>query len=125
MMAPTIPAILVVEDEPDILMILRRILRDVTSEYDIIAVPHARTALKQLALQDCALVITDYAMPDMTGLDLAQHIQRMAPQTPVVMITAYANPELLHAAKAAGVVYVLYKPFSVGELEQVLRTYLP
>ncbi len=125
MMAQSIPAILVVEDEPDILMILRRILRDVTSDYDIIAVPQARTAMKQLALQDCALVITDYAMPDMTGLDLAQHIQRTAPQTPVVMITAYANPELLNAAKAAGVAYVLYKPFSVDELEQVLRRYLP
>src|SRR3712207_1229101 len=88
------PAILVVEDEPDILIVLRRILRDVTVGHDIVAVPDGTTALQHMERQHFALVITDYMMPDVNGLDLARSVRQQSPDTPVVMVTAYATAEL-------------------------------
>ena len=115
------PAILVVEDERDILIVLRRILRDLTTDNDIVAAPDAETALDQLARQPFALVITDYVMPEMSGLDLARRVRDRSPDTMVVMITAYGTDELERAADQAGVAVVLRKPFVVSRLEDAVR----
>ena len=62
------PAIVLVEDEPDILSILHRLMRDLTGGYDIVTVSSGIDALAQIALRTVPLVITDYNMPGMNGL---------------------------------------------------------
>ncbi|GAC1651853.1 MAG: response regulator [Herpetosiphon sp.] len=121
MMAQIHHRILVVDDEPDVLVILRRIVRDCTSDYDVVAVTNAAAAVQYLAQHPCALVITDYAMPSMTGLDLALHIGRTTPQTPVILITAYGNETLRQATAQAHVAVVLHKPFEVSELVAAIQ----
>ena len=118
------PAILVVEDEPDVLIVLRRILRDVTIGHDIIAVPDGATAIEQLERQRFALVITDYLMPEVSGIELARFVRARSPETAVVMVTAYATSEVEQAATEAGVQVVLRKPFVVGKLEDAVRVAL-
>jgi two-component system, response regulator, stage 0 sporulation protein F len=118
------PAILLVEDERDILIVLRRILRDLTTEHDIVAVPDAPSALAALDKQPFALVITDYVMPEMSGLELARAVRARSPKTAIIMVTAYATPEIERNAHAAGVEAVLRKPFLVGRLEEVVRAAL-
>ena len=115
------PAILVVEDERDILVVLRRILRDLTTDNDIIAVPDAETALEHLDRQPFALIITDYVMPGMSGLELARRVRERSRDTTVVMITAYGTAALEQAAVEAGVEALLRKPFVVGKLEEEVR----
>ncbi len=115
------PAILVVEDERDILVVLRRILRDLTTDNDIVAVPDAETALEHLDRQPFALIITDYVMPGMSGLELARQVRERSRDTTVVMITAYGTATLEQAAVEAGVEALLRKPFVVGKLEEVVR----
>jgi CheY-like chemotaxis protein len=57
------PAVVLVEDEPDILIILHRLMRDLTRGYDIVTVSSGAEALAQIALRPVPLVITDYNMP--------------------------------------------------------------
>jgi CheY-like chemotaxis protein len=117
------PAIIVVEDAPDILVVLRRVLHDLQLEYDIITVNNGQSALAQAALHPCALLITDYMLSGINGLELAREfIERW--HSPVIMITAYATPALREAAKAAGIERFLSKPFMVDDLEAAVFSVL-
>ncbi|MCS6889567.1 response regulator [Chloroflexus sp.] len=118
------PAIILVEDEPDILIILHRLMRDLTGGYDIITVNSGADALAQIALRRVPLVITDYNMPGMNGLQLAAAIKETSPDTSVVMITAYATPELEKRAREQRIDYYLPKPFPLDRLEQIVRDVL-
>lgn len=118
------PAIILVEDEPDILIILHRLMRDLTGGYDILTVNGGAEALAQLELRPVPLVITDYNMPGMNGLQLAAAVKETSPDTRVVMITAYATPELERRAREQRVDYYLPKPFPLDRLEQIVKDVL-
>src|SRR5258707_957372 len=62
------------------------------------------------------LVITDYDMPVMPGDKLAQAINVLAPNIPVLMVTGLIESELPSGGSMAGVAWLLHKPFSSGEL---------
>lgn len=119
--APRNPAIVLVEDEPDILSILHRLMRDLTGGYDIVMVSSGIDALAQIALRRVPLVITDYNMPGMNGLQLTAAIKEVSPDTRVVLITAYATPELEKRAREQRVDHWLPKPFPLDRLEQIVR----
>lgn len=122
-MPGSIPAIIVVEDSPDILIVLRRVLRDLVLEYDIITVDNARSALAQATHHTCALLITDYMLNGMNGLELAREcIARYGSK--VIMISAYATPELRAGAQAAGIDVFMAKPFQVDDLEAAVKRLL-
>ncbi|HEU5014848.1 MAG TPA: response regulator [Roseiflexaceae bacterium] len=118
------PAIILVEDEPDILIILHRLMRDLTGGYDIVTVNSGAEALAQIALRPVPLVITDYNMPGMNGLQLTASVKESSPDTRVVLITAYATPELEKRAREQRVDYYLPKPFPLDRLEQIVRDVL-
>jgi len=68
------PAIILVEDEPDILIILHRLMRDLTGGYDIVTVNGGAEALAQIALRPVPLVITDYNMPGMNAAEILREL---------------------------------------------------
>ena len=72
------------------------------------------------------LVITDFLMPGMDGLELARLIKERARHTPVVLVTAHwERLSQLQQARLRHVDAVLEKPFSLEELNEVLRTVFP
>lgn len=118
------PAIILVEDEPDILIILHRLMRDLTGGYDIVTVNGGAEALAQIAMRRVPLLITDYNMPGMNGLQLTSAVKESSPSTRVVLITAYATPELEKRAREHRVDHYLPKPFPLDRLEQIVREVL-
>ena len=78
-------------------------------------------ALEQLAEHSIALVLTDYNMPEMNGIDLAVAIKSRAPQVRVVLITAFATADLERRAREVGVDYFLPKPFQLDQVEQIVN----
>jgi len=72
----------------------------------------------------CALVVTDMRMGDGDGLQLMQGIRQMAPETPVIFLTAYGNVnEAVHAIKEGACDY-LVKPVSSEQLKKAVRRIL-
>jgi len=118
------PAVVLVEDEPAILMILRRVLRDVVGSHDIILVEGGAEALEQLALRPVPVLITDYRMPGMDGMQLTRAIKAAWPATRIIMITADLAADVQVLALAAGVAYFLVKPFPVEDLRRIVRSAL-
>lgn len=116
------PAIIIVDDEQDVLAILQRLLRQFVSDHEILVASNATQALSQMDQRRVDLVITDYSMNGMNGLQLADEIKLRAPLTNVVMITAFGTPLLAQIATRERVDYVLNKPFSLDSLEHVVHT---
>jgi len=116
------PAIIIVDDAADIRRLVQRLLHDLTRDFDLIAVDSAAKALEQLERRTVPLLITEYAMPGMNGLDLIRLVKLTAPATTIIMISAYASAELHARALSAGADHFLAKPFPLSQLaEPALR----
>ncbi len=119
--AALMPAIVLVDDEPDVRIVLRRLLMSISDGYELVAVGSGAAVLPVLAERSVPLLITDYNMPGMNGLELAQKVKAAAPTTMVVMTSAFATPEIRKRAQAAGADYFIPKPFVFEQLEAIVR----
>ena len=113
-MNPTLPPVLVVDDEKNMRRSLQTMLTD--EGYEVRTVESAEEALSLLAGGEFLLVITDARLGGMTGYELLGRIRHRWPDLPTLMLTAYATPKLAVEAIQAGAVDYLAKPFAPEEL---------
>ncbi len=106
--------ILVVDDAPETLEVLRRNLSD--RGYQVYTAPDVGQALRILESEAIDLVITDYRMPHVDGLDLVRHVRENLKDSEVVMITGYASIGGAVEAVKHGAEDYLAKPFTDEEL---------
>jgi CheY-like chemotaxis protein len=118
------PAVLVVDDDPTVVILLHRVLRDLEIGHDIITTSDSRDVLAQIGARPVPLVIADYSMPGMDGLQLTTAIKARDNNTRVALITAYATPALAQQATAHFVDYYLPKPFALEAFEQIVQSAL-
>jgi signal transduction histidine kinase len=105
--------VLVVDDDPLVLMTTAEMISDLGHEViEASSAKHALEVLQQGALVD--LVITDHAMPEMTGAHLAHKIRELWPGVPVLLATGYADGALVASLDLPR----LDKPYSRTDLEQ-------
>ncbi len=104
----TVPAnILIVDDEPNILRALARLL----DKYEIFSAESGDEALSLAENQSFDLVITDYRMPGMNGIDFLILFKRLQPNAIRVVLTGFANLEAAqHAINEAQVFRFINKP---------------
>ncbi|MEA1933123.1 MAG: response regulator [Thermodesulfobacteriota bacterium] len=102
--------ILVVDDELDMLMLLRMIMEDNT-DYEVDTTNNPSEALKMVMENDYDLVISDLKMPGMDGLELFDEVKEMDPDLPLIIITAYGSLETSDEAIKKGVADFITKPF--------------
>lgn len=106
--------ILIVDEDPNMLELLRRHLS--AQGYEVVSATGVSTATQVLAARPIGLVITTLKMPEGSGPDLIRHIRRNFKHTEVMIVTGSAAiREALVAAKAGGAEY-LVKPFTEEEL---------
>jgi len=106
--------ILVVDDEPNYLVVLSELLRD--EGFEVYTAPGTDDAIDIVKEVDLDLVITDMQMPGKDGSILMQEVKHYDDNIPVVIITAYAEVEKAVSAMQAGAFSYLAKPFSNDEL---------
>ncbi|HEV2297328.1 MAG TPA: sigma-54 dependent transcriptional regulator [Candidatus Acidoferrales bacterium] len=113
------PAILIVEDEAK----LRRLLELNLGEegFTTHAAGDAESGLKLLASEKIDLVVTDFRLPGMNGLEFLQAAKRVNAAVPVVMMTAYGSVESAVEAMRMGASDYVLKPFSLAEMVLVIR----
>jgi CheY-like chemotaxis protein len=113
--------ILVVDDDDDVRTVATAIIEELGYEVDSAAGGEA--ALTALRTGGYQLLITDLAMPGMNGLDLARHARSVAPQTPVLFASGYADVQTFGDELTEEL--VLEKPYRVAEMaarvEEALR----
>ena len=107
-------SILVVDDAPTAIEVLERNL--VSKKYKVFTASNAADAIRILENTSIDLVITDYKMPKVSGLDLTRHIRENYYETEVIMITGYASVKGAVEAVKMGADEYLPKPFTDKEL---------
>ncbi len=115
--------VLVVDDFATMRKIVRNILKQIGFE-NIMEAEDGNAALRLVKSEPVGLVVTDWNMPNMTGLDLLKAI-RQDPQTanlPVLMVTAEGLKENVMDAVKAGVNNYVVKPFTAEVLQEKLET---
>ncbi|HHD81716.1 MAG TPA: response regulator transcription factor [Campylobacterales bacterium] len=110
--------VLIVDDESLALSRLKRLLNEADIK-EITACNSPIEAMKEVAKTTFDLVFLDISMPQMSGLELANHIMEIAPQTFIVFQTAYSE-YALDAYQSGGVAYLL-KPLSLEEVKKTLE----
>ncbi len=114
------PAVLVVDDEPDLCELLSITLErmDLSPRTaDSIA-----AAQRMLKTERFDLCLTDMQLPDGDGLDLVQWIQQYTPSVPVAVITAHGNVETAVRALKAGAFDFVSKPLDLAGLRKLVAT---
>jgi DNA-binding NtrC family response regulator len=112
-------SILVVEDEAKLRRLVELQLAD--EGFQVQSTPDAESALQILNKESFDLLLTDFRLPGMNGLDFLQAAKRIDAQMPVVIMTAYGSVESAVDAMKAGASDYVLKPFSLAELVLVIR----
>ena len=116
--------VLVVEDDQHTMLLIRRMLLDL-GVVNIFAASDGPEALRLLGSFDgrdiIDVVLCDWKMPNMSGLDVLKQIRTCDPDMPFLMITGVADVDSVIEAKAYSVTGYIKKPFSMEILRKKLR----
>ena len=116
--APSQSRILVVDDEPFVCDAVKMMLT--FDGHEVETASNGKEALALFEKGQYDLVITDFAMPNMKGDELAAAIKAKSPKQPVVMITAYAEMLQSSGNPLTGVDFVISKPFLLENLREAI-----
>ncbi|MGC8492292.1 MAG: response regulator [Syntrophobacteraceae bacterium] len=118
--------VLVVDDFVTMRRIVRKILRDLDFQ-NIIEADDGLAALEVLKSTKVDLIVSDWNMPRMTGLDLLKEVRgtEKIKDTPFLMVTAEAQKENIVEAVKAKVSNYIVKPFTAATLEEKLGKIIP
>jgi len=116
--------ILLVEDEENLRVMTRRILEN--CGYQVLEAETGRHALDVVAAcgQQIDLVISDVIMPELSGPELIEHLQKERPDLPFLYVSGYPDDELFRRGALSANIALLSKPFSHGSLAAAVRDVL-
>lgn len=117
--------VLLVEDQAE----ARAMMRNMMMELGITQIFEAADGKEALAFIDSAfdfidVIVCDWNMPSMTGVELLRQLRSVDPDVPFLMVTGRTDMESVVEAKSSGVTAYIRKPFSPKQLEAKLRIIL-
>jgi two-component system, NtrC family, sensor kinase len=111
-----------VDDQPEILDSLRRLLRD--ESYEVRTTSSPEEALQWVGAGDVSILVTDERMPTMRGTDLLERAAKSSPKTVRVVLTGYPGSYTLHYGLSHGVDWLISKPWNDEALKLTVRQLL-
>ncbi len=111
--------VLVIDDNPETLICLEEMLH--LLGYEVISCRNGQSALLMVHEQRRVdLIITDYRMPGMTGLEFIAELKKLSAQIPVILASAHLRADVFSKAMALGAAEYLQKPVNPYDLKQVI-----
>ncbi len=111
--------ILIVDDEQSMRELLAILLKK--EGFEVLTAGSRAEAASVLGRTAVDMVLTDVRLPDGDGLEILRHVKAAAPETVVIVMTAYGTSEAAVAARKLGAFSYLFKPFDVDEVRIVIR----
>jgi YesN/AraC family two-component response regulator len=113
--------VLLVDDEPDVLESLKDVIQADMPGVRVLTASCATQALGIVGAERVDLVVTDYRMPDMDGIDMVERLRKSYPAMACVLLTAYADLSLVsRAISEARFDGVFSKPAETGRLTRFI-----
>ena len=123
-MSSKTPSILIVDDEDMVLSSLRGVFT-LQTDYDIHEANTPKKAIEQLERIRIDVVISDFLMPEMNGIELLKEVKKLQPETVRLLLTGYADKEnAIKAINEVGLYHYLEKPWDNDALLNIVRNAL-
>jgi CheY-like chemotaxis protein len=113
--------ILIVDDNTTLIEALKDVLED---EYEIESATNGRDALLKFSQQIPSVVLMDYKMPGMNGLETLRCMRTEVNPVPVIIMSAYGNENLMRSAIECGANYYISKPFTLFTVKETLERFI-
>ena len=113
--------VLIVDDEPKVALTVAANLEWLGADIVVDTAHSFADAFSRVQRNQYALLIVDFDIPGLSGLDLARAARRVSPDTQVVLMTAHGNQALRDTARLLGLAGFLDKPFSMDQLRQLVQ----
>ena len=115
--------VILIEDDDDLREAIGVTLR--MNKIEFFTHQRAETVIPILQPGMKVVIVTDYKLPGMTGIDLLKTALEVDPELPIIMMTAFADAKLAVQALKAGARDFLIKPFVPEQLVETIRRYQP
>ncbi len=113
--------LLIVDDSRAMRMIVQRTLRQAGFRgHTVVEASNGKEALDAIEEGVPDIVLTDWNMPEMTGIELLEAVKQKGIATKVGVVTSQATPEMQQRAADAGALFFLTKPFTADDFKAVL-----
>ena len=118
------PVIMLVDDEPMVTSVMASFL-ELETDYEVITCVSGAEALERLSSGPVDVVVSDFLMPGMNGLELLAEVGRQDPEIPRLMLTGYADKEnAIKAINEVGLFQYLEKPLDNAQFLLALKNAL-
>ena len=114
--------VLIVDDEPYVTAVLAAGLEVLGEDYAIEMAHSGSEALAKVRQATYVVLLTDYKMPGMNGLDLARDVHRLSPETRIILMTAYGSDTLRRTAGLMEFDGYLCKPFGMAQVRALVKS---
>lgn len=111
--------LLIVDDQAGV----RRFLSEAFSGegYTVETASNGAEAVKKASASPPSLILLDFKMPGMSGFETLGELRKIAPDAPVIVITAFNDPEIVDEAIKRGAKCCINKPFDLYEVRTLVK----
>lgn len=114
--------ILIVEDQREISRLLRSALETLNYDFKVVEIPSGEEAILDSSQNKIDLLVADYRLPGMTGIELMRKVKKYHPRAKIILITGQTNPRIRKEVAEAGADAFFIKPISMADfLDSVER----
>lgn len=118
--------IFIVDDSKAMRLIVRKTLREAGFEHhEFVEKVNGKEALEALRQAPCDLVLSDWNMPEMTGIELLEALRKEEIRVKFGFVTSEGSDEIRAKALEAGAMFIAVKPFSADAFQKLFRTHVP
>ena len=112
--------VLITDDSRVMRQIVIRTLRQAGYDWDVREASDGAEALEAIRADEPDVVLSDWNMPNMNGIDLLRRLRAEGFQTPFGFVTSEGSPEMRATAEAAGALFLIAKPFTPDAFREVI-----
>lgn len=112
---------MMVDDEKIVHFSLAPYLED--CGHEVVGFYDGQSALENLKKERYDLALVDVFMKEVDGIEFVERCQKIAPELPIILVTAHADEELIDSIKKKGAVDYLKKPFKLLDLDAMIEKY--
>lgn len=116
--------VLVADDSRVMRQIVIRTLRQAGYDWDVREAENGAAGLAAVRADEPDVVLSDWNMPEMTGIEFLRALRREGFATPFGFVTSEGSPEMRATAEAAGALFLIAKPFTPEAFREVIEPVL-
>jgi CheY-like chemotaxis protein len=116
--------ILIVEDQHEVSRLLRSALETLEFELEVVEIPSGEEAILDSSRNKIDLLVSDYRLPGMTGIELMHKVQKNNPQAKIILVTGQADPKIRKEVAEAGADAFFIKPVPIADFLDAVERHL-